>query len=94
MRASLGNSTPLKKSGRWLILASVTLSRVEFAGLAALPLNCPRCGHPMRYLHARTPDGKAVPANAPPTDSTLYVYACPQHGTMRLGLSTPLQREP
>ena len=24
----------------------------------------------------------------------MYVYACPQHGRVRLGVSTPLQREP
>jgi hypothetical protein len=70
------------------------LSRVEFAGLAGLPLNCPQCGHPMRYLHAKTPDGQPLPASTQPPDSTIYVYACPHHGTMRLALSTPLQREP
>jgi hypothetical protein len=47
----------------------------------------------MRYLHARTPDGKTLPASAPPTDSTVYIYACPLHACFGLGMSTPLQRE-
>jgi hypothetical protein len=67
---------------------------MEYAGLAGLPLNCPQCGQPMRYLHAKTPDGQTVPANAPPTASTSYVYTCPQHGSVRLALSVDLQREP
>jgi hypothetical protein len=66
---------------------------MEYAGLAGLPLNCPECGHPMRYLHAKTPDGKTLPADAPATASTIYIYACPQHGAVRLGVSTPFQRE-
>jgi len=66
---------------------------MEYSGLAGLPLNCPECGRPMRYLHARTPSGETLPANVPPKNSTIYVYACPQHGAVRLGLSTPLQRE-
>ena len=70
-----------------------TLSRVEGAGLAGLPLNCPHCGQPMRYLHAKTPDGQTLPADARPSESTIYVYACPQHGAVRLGLTTPFQHE-
>ena len=66
---------------------------MEDAGLAGLPLNCPQCGQPMRYVHATAPDGQTLPANAPPTPSTVYVYACAQHGSIRLGLSTPLQHE-
>ena len=71
----------------------VRLWRVEFAGLAGLPLNCPRCGLPMRYLHAQTPAGEVLPPDAPPTNSTIYVYACSQHGAIQLGRSTPMQRD-
>ena len=48
----------------------------------------------MRDLHAKTPDGQILPENAPQTDSTMYVYVCPLHERVRLGVSTPFQREP
>jgi hypothetical protein len=74
-------------------LSVATLRDVEVAGLGGLSLNCPQCGLPMRYLHARTPEGQTLPADAPPTDSTVYIYACRLHGCFMLGVSTPFQRE-
>jgi hypothetical protein len=52
--------------------------------LADLPLNCPRCGRPLRYVRARTPDGRTLLPEEAATPATVYIYYCFEHGPFRL----------
>jgi hypothetical protein len=57
---------------------------------AALPLNCPRCGTPLRYVGARTPSGEILADPEATDDTTVYVYQCAGHGPFHLSRSIPL----
>ncbi len=59
--------------------------------LANLPLNCPRCGKPMRYLRARTPDGNLVADRDAADYSTVYIYSCAEHGPFRFSRDIPVR---
>lgn len=59
--------------------------------LAGLPLNCPRCGRPMRYLRARTPTGEAVADSEGATASTIYIYQCAEHGPFQFSRDIPVR---
>jgi hypothetical protein len=58
--------------------------------LADLPLNCPRCGRRMRYLHVRTADGKIIDA-ATATDADIYVYQCAEDGQFHFSRDIPVR---
>jgi hypothetical protein len=58
--------------------------------LANLPLNCPRCGQPMRYLHARAADDPSARSQAAAAPA-VFVYHCFDHGPFHVGHNTPLR---
>jgi hypothetical protein len=58
--------------------------------LADLPLNCPRCGRRMRYLHVRNTDGSIID-EAIATDADVHVYLCPEHGRFDFSRDIPLR---
>lgn len=62
-----------------------------FGSLANLPLNCPRCGKPMRYLRARTPDGTLVADSEAADVTTVYIYSCGEHGPFRFSRDIPVR---
>ena len=48
-------------SGIDMIVGRHSFRLVVMSGdLADLPLNCPKCGRPMRYLHVRAADGRII----------------------------------
>ena len=58
--------------------------------LADLPLNCPRCGQRMRFLHARTADGTIIDMLVA-TDADIHVYQCAVHGRFHFSRDIPVR---
>jgi hypothetical protein len=58
--------------------------------LADLPLNCPRCGRRMRYLHVRAADGRIIDV-AIATDADVHVYQSPEHGPFHFSRDIPVR---
>ena len=48
-----------------------------------IALNCPKCGHPMQFLHADDPSGAGI-----------QVYECPEHGVYHFGTKIDLTAGP
>ncbi len=59
--------------------------------LANLPLNCPKCGRPMRYVRARTLEGDTVADQQAANESTVYIYRCAEHGPFQFSPDIPVR---
>ena len=77
------------RADRKLALASSRLALMS-GSLADLPLNCPRCGQRMRYLHVRTADGRIIDLKIA-TEADIHVYQCAEHGRFHFSRDIPVR---
>jgi hypothetical protein len=57
-------------------------------GNLLIPVNCPRCGRPLRFVGAAAVDS---PFSQPdiPAVATYFTFECKTHGTFQYGPDTP-----